>query len=359
MRVRELPDRSWVRDRLPVSCVMCQQGSKMVLLVTGLCGHGCWYCPLSAKKKGKDTAYADEMPVGKDSDVIAEARSIGARGTGITGGDPLLAMPRTLRYIRLLRKEFGEGHNIHLYTATPDIVKVRKLARAGLDEIRFHPHPDVWDSLEGTEYPGAIKAARACGLRTGIEVPAIPGAERAIAGMLGAAERAGAQFANLNELEFSVPNIPALLARGYRAKDDESSAVMGSEGTARRVLKLRWGGMAVHYCSSGFKDATQLRNRLLRRAGNTATGLEIITEDGTFVKGVIEAKDPAGLVGTLRDRFGIPRGLIRHDAERGRVEIAAWVLEELADEMPDRAFIVEEYPTWDRLEVERRPLAPR
>ncbi len=354
---RILPDSSFVRGTLPISCAMCQQGSKMVLLVTGLCGHDCWYCPLSSKKKGRDAAYADEMRVKKDSDIILEAESIVARGTGITGGDPLLAMPRTLKYIRLLKRKFGKRHNIHLYTATPDLKKIERLADVGLDEIRFHPPPEAWDRLEETQYPGAIRTARRCGLRTGIEIPAIPGTEKSVLRMMGKAEKAGAQFINLNELEFSEPNIDALLQRGYRAKDDESSAVRGSEGTARKILKSYVGKMAVHYCSSSFKDSTQLRNRLLRRARNTATGLEIMTGDGTFIKGIIETKNPAGLVGILRRKYGIPKELIRHDRAKSRVEIAAWVLEELPPGH-GKYFMVEEYPTADRLEVERRPIAP-
>jgi len=353
-KTRMLPDSSLVKGALPMSCAMCQQGSKLVLLVTGICSHDCYYCPLSFKKKGRDVAYADEKLVEKDSDIIFEAESIGARGTGITGGDPLLVMDRTLRCIRLLKRKFGKGHNIHLYTATPDLAKVKRLAEAGLDEIRFHPHPDVWDTLERTMFPEAIRQARKCSLRTGIEIPAIPGTEKSIAAMASEAEKAGAQFINLNELEFSEPNIGALKARGFRIKDDESSAVKGSEETAIKVLKALSGRITVHYCSSSFKDATQLRNRLLRRAKNMATRLEIITEDGTFIKGIIETEKPAFLVRQLMKEYDIPKELVRTDGDR--VEIAAWVLESLPRGIPGAPFIVEEYPTADRLEVERRPI---
>jgi pyruvate formate-lyase activating enzyme-like uncharacterized protein len=39
--------------------------------------------------------------------------------------------------------------------------------------------------------------------------------------------------------------------------------------------------------------------------------------------------------------------------------VAPWVLEEIASELELRSFIVEEYPTADRLEVEREPLRRR
>ena len=44
------------------------------------------------------------------------------------------------------------------------------------------------------------------------------------------------------------------------------------------------------------------------------------------------------------------------DEERNRLEVAPWVLEEIASELPYRCYEVEEYPTADRLEVERAPL---
>jgi len=38
------------------------------------------------------------------------------------------------------------------------------------------------------------------------------------------------------------------------------------------------------------------------------------------------------------------------------LEVAPWVLEDLAALLPFRCYLVEEYPTADRLEVERQPL---
>ncbi|MCU0861336.1 MAG: hypothetical protein MUE65_03355, partial [Methanomassiliicoccales archaeon] len=69
----------------------------MVLLVTGVCRSGCYYCPLSREKKGREVVFADEMRARSDEDVLSEARSIGARGTGVTGGDPLVMSTKLLR----------------------------------------------------------------------------------------------------------------------------------------------------------------------------------------------------------------------------------------------------------------------
>jgi len=99
---------SMLLGREPQGCVQCRRGAKMVLLVTGLCPFHCFYCPLSEKKKDRDVIYANERKVREESDVIEEARSISAEGTGITGGDPLFVLERTLHYIWLLKEEFGQ-----------------------------------------------------------------------------------------------------------------------------------------------------------------------------------------------------------------------------------------------------------
>jgi len=211
--------------------------------------------------------------------------------------------------------------------------------------------------LEKTRFLEAISHARKLGLRTGIEIPCIPGKENEMVKLAKSAELAGTQFINLNELEFSESNWQELKAHGFEVKDDISSSVKGSQEAAGKVSSsLKNQKIIVHYCSSSFKDATQLRNRILRRARNTATKLEIITEEGTFIKGVIETKEPANLIKKLKKEFELPDELIRHDIEKGRIEISAWIIEDLPVLSNCKYFIVEEYPTADRLEVEKRPV---
>jgi len=354
--IMQLPQGSLVAGALPVSCSMCQEGSKMVLLVTGLCSFKCYYCPLSLEKQGKKVTYANERMVETDEDVLEEARSIDAEGTGITGGDPLLEMELTVRYIHLLKDEFGQGHDIHLYTSTPDIDKIKALADAGLDEIRFHPPLEVWDVFERTDHAKAIQTSLELGLRTGIEIPAIPGTLENIIELAKSLDRLGSHFLNLNELEYSESNWQELNERGFTVKDDISSAVKGSEETAIDVINALDLKLTVHYCSSSFKDATQLRNRIMRRARNVATPLDIITDDGTLIKGIIHAQEPEQLITWLKKEFEVPQDLIRMNTNKDRIEIAAWILEEIHTEIESQCFIIEQYPTADELEVERRPL---
>ena len=356
--IRRMGKGSAYTGRLAQGCVQCEKGAKMVLLVTGRCARRCSYCPLSKAKKGRDVFYANERRVEHMSEIVDEAELIDALGTGVTGGDPLIDMDRTVRAIGLLKDAFGQSHHVHLYTSTTDVRRVRKVASAGLDEIRFHPPAGMWRRLGGSDFTDAVRAARRAGLSTGLEIPVIPGKEDGLAGAIAFAESEQLDFVNLNELEFSETNWEKLHAQGMVARDDLSSGVAGSEELA---MELLGGSLSVplHYCSSAFKDGVQLRRRIMRRGRNVRRPHEILTDDGTLLKGVVETDRPEEVMRMLIDEHDVPVRLMAVDDGKRRLEVAPWVLEEMSSELELDSYLVEEYPTADRLEVERTPLKRR
>ncbi|UCE72802.1 MAG: 4Fe-4S cluster-binding domain-containing protein [Methanomassiliicoccales archaeon] len=357
MNIKKLEKGSKYTGELPKGCQFCRQGRKMVMLVTGLCSLSCFYCPLSAKKKGKDVIYANEKLVENDEDVYYEARTIDALGSGITGGDPLEVMNRTIHYIKNLKKEFGDNHHIHLYTAyTPDKLTLTKLEDVGLDEIRFHIPFNYWDKMTGTGFEKTIIEALKTSLAVGVEVPALPDLKRELMELTSHLDDLGVHFMNLNELEYSETNWNALISRDYEIRHETSNAMKGSQWVADAILKEVETTMALHYCSSRFKDGVQLRRRIKRRAKNTRKESDIITEEGLFIKGIVECDDMDIAYKQLKNEFDIPDTLINIDKEKHRIEIAPWILEEIHEKIKYHCFIVEEYPTADRLEVEKRPL---
>jgi hypothetical protein len=97
----------------------------------------------------------------------------------------------------------------------------------------------------------------------------------------------------------------------------------------------------------------QLRNRLKRRAKSVASKGDVITEEGTLIKGVVEGEYVEKASALLREAYDVSDDLMHMDQEKGRLEVAPWVLKELEGELPFDSYIIEEYPTADRLEVER------
>ncbi|HUT28128.1 MAG TPA: radical SAM protein [Methanomassiliicoccales archaeon] len=353
MRTIPMESSSFYTRRLPRGCRLCRKGTKMVLLVTGKCAMSCYYCPLSEKKKNRDVVYANERLVEKDEDVLEEAMAIGARGTGITGGDPLAVIDRTVHYIKMLKERFGSQHHIHLYTSTIDRDKFLRLQESGLDELRLHPPVDNWGHLDEL---GIAESLEGLTIDVGFEVPAIPGEREGLLALCRYASEHDLGFVNLNELEISETNSQALLGRGLTIRSDTSSAIQDSEGLAREVVNTMGADVAIHFCSSSFKDRVQLRERLKRRAKRVARPMDLVTREGMILLGIVEADDPVWAMRLLEKEYEVPLELMFLDEKRKRLEVASWVLEDLASRLPLQCYLVEEYPTADRLEVEREPL---
>ena len=368
-KITELNGDSLIVGKLPIGCRLCAKGSKMVLFVTGLCESSCYYCPLSQNKAGHDVVFADEMPVSDKSDILFEAKSIQGEGAGISGGDPLCQLERTLDYIQLLKREHGLDFHIHLYTSQTNIseVDLQLLKSAGLDEIRFHPQTDDWSG---------IQRAVQIGLVVGLEVPALPGKQENLMKLAKRAEEIGVSFLNINELEASETNFSKLVTLGMRLTSMEVASIEGSASTASKVLewsKDNLQKLSVHFCSSRFKDSVQMRKRLERRLEQTIRELEERDDtDPLLILGIVRAPHGSQLSSSelesihqiLETQFSIPSNLLNLDEERKRIEIAPWVLEEIVETLRNTLTditdleigIAFEYPTWDRLQTMFNPL---
>ncbi len=349
------------RGRLSPGCEQCQEGQKLVLFVTGVCRFRCFYCPVSERRNQLDVVYANERRVFTDADVLDEARAIGAAGTGITGGDPLGVIDRTVHYVELLKSTFGSEHHIHLYTHEPNAAKLQRLAAAGLDEFRLHIPHYLWGTLRsrGSAYTAVLSAAPDWGIRRGVEIPVLPDKERELRKLLRALDPLRLDFINLNEMEFSPTNEQALHGRGYVGDVRNGWGVRGSRAAAERIVREVRLSTPLHYCSSRFKDGVQLRRRLMRRAERTAPSFADRTDDGTLLLGVVEASTDGELRNAVEEIGRIGRVAAedyRVDGARRRVELAPDRLRRFARRLRFPAFAVEVYPTADALEVERTPL---
>lgn len=250
---------------LAKGCELCIEGKKSVIFVTGLCPERCYYCPLSNARKNVDVMYVNEVRVNNVDDMILELVISGSEGAGITGGDPLVKLDRTLKIIRESKQFFGGGFHIHLYTTGLLLTEetMRKLVNAGLDEIRIH--------VTGSHSWNALKIAKKYSLNVGIENPVIPGKENELLQIIEKAHELDLDFVNLNELEISEGNYYALNLKGMKPKE-ESVGIQGSEKTALKVIQeaLKNGlQIPIHYCPAIFKDRYQFRRRMIIRGKNT------------------------------------------------------------------------------------------
>jgi len=364
---------SWKKGKLPKGCAYCVKGQKLVLFITGLCPNKCFYCPVSEQKSGKDVIFANEWKIASPKDIIKEAELTDAKGAGITGGDPLVKLDRVVRYIKMLKKRFGKKFHIHLYTPLNLVTeaKLKRLHNAGLDEIRFHPmldKPDEWKRIE---------LAKKFDWDVGVEIPVIPGKKKETIKLIDFIKDK-VDFLNLNELEISDTNVNKLVERGFKPKDKISYGVKGSEKLAKELMKyLTKSKLNIHYCTTTTKDKAQLAKRIKRRAVNVALKTDFITKEGTLVRGIIylpelkpgfgyglqvESIDTERYVDKLKKakkrlqkQWDIPADLLHIDELKPRILTSIALVDDLKDEIKKLKLVpavVEEYPTWDALEVD-------
>ncbi len=363
-----LNDSKYIKPLSP-ACNMCSKGSKMVLFVTGICYFDCFYCPLSFEKGGKDRIFADEWELNNENDtdkIIKEAKYIKATGAGITGGEPLLVWKRTKKYISLLKDEFGSNFHIHLYTrALKNSIHIDDFISAGLDEIRFHPSTINWNNMDKSPISKIIRETVKKDIDVAIEIPTIPEMKNEIVSLIKWSGRNDIEWVNINELEFSERNFEKFSIKNYTPKNDISSSVNGSEDTSYEILSEISEGdyqIGVHYCSCSFKDGVQLSNRIMRRAKNIVNKHEVISNDGTLIKGVIYPKynnTLKSIYKILIHEFNIKNKKIFINMNKNRIEMEILKLNKIASKLNDKglsAFLIEVYPTEDEIEVEKIPL---
>ena len=354
---------------LSKGCTLCVQGKKLVLFVTGVCAKNCYYCPLSTEKKNVDKVWANEWLIEKDEDLITEAKSMDARGAGITGGDPFLRLERTCGYIRSLKKEFGSHFHIHLYAplCNVSVESFKMLFEAGLDEIRFHP------DFDNTKDWKLIEEALKFKWDVGVEIPVVPDKGPQIKKLIDFLD-GKIKFLNLNELEISETNAAKLGERNFVVKDEVSYAIGGSEELALKLMDYCQNkSFDVHYCTSQLKDKVQLANRVKRTSKQIARPFDVITQSGMLVRGAVFLEDLKPDVGYRKkiaasDKKAVMARLfelkekikkefkIRED----QIEIDPLKLRLITSPRIVKLFkgycraIIEEYPTHDQMEVELR-----
>ncbi len=278
---------SWKLGQLPKGCQLCVQGKKLVLFVTGLCPRRCFYCPISDKKSQKDVIYANEWPINDNEfeNIFKEAELCGAKGAGITGGDPLVKLERTATLIKNLKQRFGQHFHVHLYTSLNLITEetLKQLYHSGLDEIRVHP------DLEDKTFWPRISFLKQFSWDVGVEIPLIPTKEKETKELVDFIQNK-IDFLNLNELEISDTNANHLVEKHFLPKNSMSYGVNGSEGLGLKMLKYtekKYPSLKVHYCTTTLKDKVQLAERIKRRAKNIKEIFDIVTEEGMLKRGAI------------------------------------------------------------------------
>jgi len=255
---------SYCLNGIAEGCNLCVKGRKLVLFISGKCSRACWYCSLSEKRKNKNIIWANEREIKNTKQLIEEAKDSNAKGAGITGGDPLLFLSRTLKFASALKKEFKNKFHIHIYLPTKLVSSsnLKKLSKY-VDEVRFHPE-FILDSSTQNKDIEKIKLAENYWKKSniGIELPMIPDKKQEILEfILKIKDIVG--FVNLNEFEISDTNFNIIKSKYNLNKDTYTILKSRKSGVwiLNQLNKLKLKNK-VHFCTACLKNNYQYQNRL-------------------------------------------------------------------------------------------------
>ncbi len=342
------PYYSYCLNGIAEGCKYCVRGEKLVLFITGKCKSNCWYCSLSNKRKDKNVILANERECKNISQVFEEVKESKATSAGITGGDPLICINKTIKYCNALKKEFGKKFHIHIYLSTKlvDEKKLRKL-HSCVDEVRFHPlflinKNEFKNDIEKIKIASKIFGKE----NTGIEMPLIPEKKQEVINFLDYLQE-DVSFLNLNEFELSETNFN-ILTKNYPLEEG-GYRVKGSLETGKEILKeleKKKTKVKVHVCTAELKNSCQFVNRLKR---HVILPYGKRTADGTVIYLAIYFKNKKELNKFKKN----VKGYI--DYNKNRIILS----EEEAKNRLNKGYTitrVEEFPTYDHLEVEREDI---
>ena len=332
---------SYNLNGFPEGCKYCVKGEKLVLFISGICSRNCWYCSLSDKRKNKDIIWANEREIKNIREFLEEIKESNATSMGITGGDPLLFLNRTIKYAKAAKKAFGKKFHIHIYLPTKFVDKnnLKKLSKY-IDEVRFNPEFSAINNKKiMNEDLKKIKIASFYWKKSnlGIELPMIPDRKKDFLDFI-IKTKDFIGFVNLNEFELSETNTNIVTKKyrlnvgGYVIKDSKSAGIWLLKELKKRKVNLK-----VHFCTAELKNNHQFKNRLK---------LHKILPYGKKTK--------EGLVKYLVTHKKPNKKPYYFDKEKKRYILSEKTAKQLLGSY--EVFLVEEFPTYDRIEVEKEEI---
>jgi hypothetical protein len=266
-------------------CRLCGQGTWSCIFITGRCNAKCFYCPAPQESDGVPTSQNLHFDT---PEAYAEyINYFNFKGVSFSGGEPLLFFDRTLEYLNQIRKDCSPDIYIWMYTngILADEEKFKKLAAAGLNEVRF--------DIGATRF-GLDKIAFAKGIipNITIEIPAVPEEKEKLKKLLPEMIKAGVTNLNLHQLRLTKHNAPKLLKHNYTFIHAEQPVVLESELAALEIVNFAHENnleIGVNFCSFFFKNRFQKAGFRNQIAKALALPNEIITEKG-FVREFSESK---------------------------------------------------------------------
>ncbi|WP_165062417.1 radical SAM protein [Adlercreutzia sp. ZJ154] len=268
---------SLVWGYLSPACVECTgaKGSE-TFSTTFKCHRDCYFC-FNHNVADYDKFVREGCPW---EDGLAAASKRDLACIGLTGGEPLLNLDDSVRFLQRARELFPKAH-LRMYTSGDLLTEdaARRLRDVGLDEIRFSVKDDDTPEMQ-QRVLDAMRLAKRYIPSVMAEMPIIPGADEHMHNLLRSFDEVGIDGINLLEFCFPFCNWHEFEKRGFKLKnppfdvmyDYGYSGGLAVAGSEKLILQLMlWAideglSLGLHYCSLDNKHRSEIRQKNERAA---------------------------------------------------------------------------------------------
>lgn len=314
------------QGNLSKGCKICKKGKWFCLFMVYKCTRKCFFCPMIRERPKEDKAVIEGFLIENSDHLVNLLKKWKIKGMGISGGEPLCMLERTLDFISSVREKMGSGFYIWLYTngdlATEETL--RKLKDAGLNEIRFDLSARDYDTKP-------IEHAKRIIDVVSVETPMIPEDEEKLKAILPELKKLGVDYVNLHELTFNKNNLEDMKKRGYKILVGSSETdfirtipVYGSELAALSIMEFALDNkieIPVNFCSRYYKRHIQIPLKNKNFSNIVKKPHEIVTDSGFLEKIIIDepTEKVNELIKILKSK-GVEKDKIYFSSEINRFE---------------------------------------
>ena len=233
---------SW--GHLSPACVECTgaRGSE-TFSTTFKCHRDCYFC-FNHNVADYERFVREGCPWEEGIERAAAERSLAC--IGLTGGEPLLNLDDSIRFLERARELFPQAH-LRMYTSGDLLTEegAQRLRDAGLAEIRFSVKDDDPPEMQ-QRVLDAMRLAKRYIPSVMAEMPVIPGSDEHMRHLLRTFDEVGLDGINLLEFCFPFCNWPEFARRGFVLKnppfdvmyDYGYSGGLAVAGSERLILEL-------------------------------------------------------------------------------------------------------------------------
>lgn len=264
---------------LSPACVECtgNAGSE-TFSTTFKCHRDCYFC-FNHNQPDYEKFFHEGCPW-EETLARSAAENESLACIGLTGGEPLLNLDDSIRFLKEAQRLFPDAHT-RMYTSGDLLTEesARKLRDVGLKEIRFSVKDDDPPEMQARVL-NAMRIAKKYIPSVMVEMPIIPGAKQHMQHLLRDFDEVGIDGINLLEFCFPFCNWEEFKRRGFKLKnppfdvmyDYGYSGGLGVAGSEQLILELMlWAideglKIGLHYCSLDNKHRSEMRQKNERMA---------------------------------------------------------------------------------------------